>query len=117
MFFFKLVKLILDNLTVKDLKRVASTSFTFYSEAVKLLDKKSKIDLWSENYQSYFESFKKGGRIPNRSIVGMSIGTPKDYLSSIPSTPKRCPNIGFEIIRRIGGDKVRFLDIHVETTK
>ncbi|OXA45430.1 hypothetical protein Fcan01_20251 [Folsomia candida] len=112
-----LVHLILDNLAVKDLKTCASTSFTFYSEAVKLLDMKSKIYLWSERFQSYFETLKKGGRIPKRSIVEMTIGTPQDFISSIPSTPTRFPNIPLEIMRRIDGDKVRYLQIHVETTK
>ncbi|XP_035711724.1 uncharacterized protein LOC118437057 isoform X2 [Folsomia candida] len=98
-----LVQQILNNLTVSDLKKCASTNFTFSSEVMKLLDRKSIVSLESStSYQSYFDSLKKGGRIPN--MVKMTIGTRREK-GAVRSSPKPFRNIPFEIIRRIGADK------------
>ncbi|XP_035700885.1 uncharacterized protein LOC118433252 [Folsomia candida] len=53
-------------------------------------------------------------------MVEMTIGTLRTYDATtgfIVSPPKRFGNVALEIVRRIGGDKVRFLKMHVEMTK
>ncbi|OXA36959.1 hypothetical protein Fcan01_28294 [Folsomia candida] len=86
-----LVQMILDNLSVRDLKTCAPTNSMFHSEASNLLDKKSKINLDSRSFKDYFETLKKGGRIPTRTIVEMTIGTRRargrdaNFVAALPS--------------------------------